>query len=53
MVRTRSHYLTAEPEHRRRVDRELRELLRSHAVLSGQKTLVLPYRTLVLRARRH
>ncbi|BCL14364.1 class I SAM-dependent methyltransferase [Micromonospora sagamiensis] len=52
MVRTRSHYLTAGPEHRRRVDRELRDLLRSHPDLSGRETLVLPYRTLVLRARR-
>ncbi|MEU4566389.1 class I SAM-dependent methyltransferase [Micromonospora sp. NPDC023956] len=53
MVHTRSHYLTATPERRRQVDRELRDLLRSHPDLAGRETLVLPYRTLVLRARRH
>ncbi|SCL20941.1 Methyltransferase domain-containing protein [Micromonospora nigra] len=52
MVRTRSHYLTASPEQRQKVDRELRDLLAAHPDLAGRDTLDLPYRTLALRARR-
>ncbi|MGN9813356.1 class I SAM-dependent methyltransferase [Micromonospora sp. BQ11] len=52
MVGTRSYHLTATPERRRQIDRELRELLDTHPDLAGRDTLVLPYRTLVFRARR-
>lgn len=53
MVRTRSHYLTAEPARRREVDGQLRELLATHPDLAGRDTIDLPYRTLVARAHRH
>ncbi|WBB66062.1 class I SAM-dependent methyltransferase [Micromonospora sp. WMMD812] len=52
MIRTRSYYLTASPDDQRRVDRELRDLLGTHPDLAGRETVELPYRTIVLRARR-
>ncbi|WP_433355092.1 class I SAM-dependent methyltransferase [Micromonospora saelicesensis] len=52
MVRTRSYWLTACTEDQRRVERELAELLNTHPALTGRDTIELPYRTLVLRARR-
>ncbi|MER5336419.1 class I SAM-dependent methyltransferase [Micromonospora sp. NPDC002717] len=52
MVRTRSYYLTADPERRRDLDRELRDLLDTHPDLAGRERFDLPYRTLVCRARR-
>ncbi|WP_422734618.1 class I SAM-dependent methyltransferase [Micromonospora sp. WMMD558] len=52
MVGTRSYHLTATPERRRQIDRELRALLDTHPELAGRETIVLPYRTLVFRARR-
>ncbi|MGC5289126.1 class I SAM-dependent methyltransferase [Micromonospora sp. DT231] len=53
MVRTRSYWLTASSADRRRVERELAELLATHPDLAGRETVELPYRTVVLRARRH
>ncbi|MEU7754537.1 class I SAM-dependent methyltransferase [Micromonospora sp. NPDC049171] len=53
MVRTRSYWLTASGEDQQRVERELTELLDTHPDLAGRETVELPYRTLVLRARRH
>ncbi|MBM0226425.1 class I SAM-dependent methyltransferase [Micromonospora sp. ATA51] len=52
MLRTRSYWLTATPEEREKVDRELRELFVTHPDLAGRETVELPYRTLVFRARR-
>ncbi|GIJ34097.1 class I SAM-dependent methyltransferase [Micromonospora sediminimaris] len=52
LVRTRSHYLTAAPDRRAEVDREVRTLLRTHPDLAGQETVTLPYTTLVARARK-
>ncbi|MGC4754751.1 class I SAM-dependent methyltransferase [Micromonospora trifolii] len=52
MVRTRSYWLTASVDDQRRVERELTELLNTHPALVGRDTIALPYRTLVLRARR-
>ncbi|RKN42700.1 class I SAM-dependent methyltransferase [Micromonospora endolithica] len=52
MVATRSYHLTATPQRRREIDRELRHLLDTHPDLAGRKTIALPYRTLVFRARR-
>ncbi|MGC4836412.1 class I SAM-dependent methyltransferase [Micromonospora vinacea] len=52
MVRTRSYWLTATTEDQQRVERELTELLTTHPALAGRDTIELPYRTLVLRARR-
>ncbi|WP_433264923.1 class I SAM-dependent methyltransferase [Micromonospora vinacea] len=52
MVRTRSYWLTAATEDQQRVERELAELLSTHPALAGRDTIELPYRTLVLRARR-
>ncbi|RLP97042.1 class I SAM-dependent methyltransferase [Micromonospora sp. CV4] len=52
MVRTRSYWLTASTEDQQRVQRELTDLLDTHPALAGRETLELPYRTLVLRARR-
>lgn len=52
MLRTRSHWLTATPRQRQRVDSELRELFAAHPDLAGRETVELPYRTLVFRARR-
>ncbi|MGC4877006.1 class I SAM-dependent methyltransferase [Micromonospora sp. DT43] len=53
MIRTRSYWLTAPDADRRRVEEELTELLATHPALAGQETVELPYRTLVLRSRRH
>ncbi|SCG58295.1 class I SAM-dependent methyltransferase [Micromonospora coxensis] len=52
LVRTRSYWLTAEPARRERIDRDLRDLFATHPDLAGRETVELPYRTLVLRARR-
>ncbi|MEU0151135.1 class I SAM-dependent methyltransferase [Micromonospora fulviviridis] len=52
MLHTRSHWLTATPAERDRIDRELRELFATHPDLVGRATVELPYRTLVLRSRR-
>ncbi|MBM0275634.1 class I SAM-dependent methyltransferase [Micromonospora tarensis] len=52
MIRTRSYWLTASTDDQQRVQRELAELLDSHPALVGRETIELPYRTLVLRARR-
>ncbi|MEV2241857.1 class I SAM-dependent methyltransferase [Micromonospora sp. NPDC049891] len=52
LVRTRSHYLTATPERRAEVDREVHALLQTHPDLADQETLTLPYTTLVARARK-
>ncbi|MEU7585951.1 class I SAM-dependent methyltransferase [Micromonospora sp. NPDC049230] len=53
MIRTRSYWLTASETDRRRVEEELTELLATHPDLAGRETVELPYRTVVLRARRH
>ncbi|MET7706671.1 class I SAM-dependent methyltransferase [Micromonospora sp. NPDC005413] len=52
MIRTRSYWLTASGEDQQRVEQELAELLDTHPDLVGRETVELPYRTLVLRARR-
>ncbi|MEH0930571.1 class I SAM-dependent methyltransferase [Micromonospora sp. CPCC 205558] len=52
VVRTRSYWLTATTDDQQRVERELTELLNTHPALAGRDTIDLPYRTLVLRARR-
>jgi SAM-dependent methyltransferase len=52
MVRTRSAYLTADERRRRELDAVVRELLTGHPDLAGRDTFELPYRTVVLRARR-
>ncbi|MEH0824938.1 MULTISPECIES: class I SAM-dependent methyltransferase [unclassified Micromonospora] len=52
LLHTRSYWLTASPDERQRVDRELRELFATHPDLAGRETVELPYRTLVFRARR-
>ncbi|MFF3852039.1 class I SAM-dependent methyltransferase [Micromonospora sp. NPDC002575] len=52
LVRTRSYYLTAGPEQRRDLDRELRDLVATHPDLAGRERFELPYRTLAVRATR-
>ncbi|MEK8109064.1 hypothetical protein NKG94_38365 [Micromonospora sp. M12] len=52
MIRTRSYWLTASRDDQQRVERELTALLDTHPDLAGRDTIELPYRTLVLRARR-
>ncbi|SBT63852.1 Methyltransferase domain-containing protein [Micromonospora sediminicola] len=52
MLHTRSYWLTATPAERARVDDGLTELFAGHPDLVGRDTVELPYRTLVLRARR-
>ncbi|MEU1585923.1 class I SAM-dependent methyltransferase [Micromonospora sp. NPDC005710] len=52
VVRTRSYWLTASTEDQQLVARELTDLLNTHPALVGRDTVELPYRTLVLRARR-
>ncbi|MFG1766692.1 class I SAM-dependent methyltransferase [Micromonospora parva] len=52
MLHTRSYWLTAPDDRRAAIDRELRELLATHPDLAGRETVELPYRTIVLRARR-
>ncbi|WP_433554840.1 hypothetical protein ACQP08_30955 [Micromonospora zamorensis] len=52
MLHTRSYWLTAPAERRATIDQELRELLATHPELAGRETVELPYRTIVLRARR-
>lgn len=52
MLHTRSYWLTAPADRRARIDRELRDLFAGHPELVGRETVDLPYRTIVLRARR-
>ncbi|MGY4897097.1 class I SAM-dependent methyltransferase [Micromonospora aurantiaca (nom. illeg.)] len=52
MLHTRSFWLTADTDERRRVDAELAELFAGHPDLAGRDAVELPYRTMVLRARR-
>ncbi|WP_089157633.1 class I SAM-dependent methyltransferase [Micromonospora sp. NBS 11-29] len=52
MLHTRSYWLTADPDDRARVDGGLTELFATHPDLAGRATVELPYRTVVLRARR-
>ncbi|WP_422737263.1 class I SAM-dependent methyltransferase [Micromonospora sp. WMMD729] len=52
MLHTRSYWLTAPADRRARIDRELRDLFAGHPDLVGRETVDLPYRTIVLRARR-
>ncbi|MDG4784238.1 class I SAM-dependent methyltransferase [Micromonospora sp. WMMD961] len=52
MLHTRSYWLTATPELRTTIDQELWDLLATHPDLTGRETVELPYRTIVLRARR-
>ncbi|WFF07523.1 class I SAM-dependent methyltransferase [Micromonospora sp. WMMD1076] len=52
MLHTRSYWLTAGADERRRVDAELAELFAGHPDLAGRDAVELPYRTMVLRARR-
>ncbi|MDW3850641.1 class I SAM-dependent methyltransferase [Micromonospora sp. BRA006-A] len=52
MLHTRSFWLTADADERRRVDAELAELFAAHPELAGRDAVELPYRTMVLRARR-
>ncbi|WP_262282720.1 class I SAM-dependent methyltransferase [Micromonospora sp. MA102] len=52
MLHTRSYWLTAPPDERARVDRELGELFATHPDLAGRAAVELPYRTLVFRSRR-
>ncbi|MEW2443483.1 class I SAM-dependent methyltransferase [Micromonospora marina] len=52
MLHTRSYWLTADAGEQRRVDAELTELFAAHPDLVGRDAVELPYRTMVLRARR-
>jgi hypothetical protein len=52
MIRTRSYYLTASPEHQEQITREVQDLVTSHRDLAGRETFELPYRTVVYRARK-
>ncbi|GLZ62013.1 MULTISPECIES: class I SAM-dependent methyltransferase [Micromonospora] len=52
MLHTRSYWLTAPAQRRAAIDRELRALFDSHPDLAGRASVDLPYRTVVLRARR-
>lgn len=52
MLHTRSYWLTAAPDERARIDRDLRDLFATHPDLAGRATVELPYRTLVFRSRR-
>ncbi|MEU1809319.1 class I SAM-dependent methyltransferase [Micromonospora aurantiaca (nom. illeg.)] len=52
MLHTRSYWLTAGADERLRVDAELAELFAGHPDLAGRDAVELPYRTMVLRARR-
>ncbi|MFJ6151878.1 class I SAM-dependent methyltransferase [Micromonospora profundi] len=52
MLHTRSYWLTAPAEQRAAIDEELRALFATHPDLVGRATVDLPYRTIVLRARR-
>ncbi|MFG1675629.1 class I SAM-dependent methyltransferase [Micromonospora sp. NPDC049282] len=53
MLHTRSYWLTATPAERARVDGGLTDLFATHPELAGRDTVELPYRTVVLRARRY
>jgi SAM-dependent methyltransferase len=50
MMTTRSYYVTADPDTRKRFETDLTELVRTHPDLAGRDAFVLPYRTLVYRA---
>ncbi|MGV9216183.1 class I SAM-dependent methyltransferase [Micromonospora sp. RB23] len=52
MMHTRSYWLTAPADRRARIDRDLHDLFTGHPDLAGRETVDLPYRTIVLRARR-
>ncbi|MEV4119375.1 class I SAM-dependent methyltransferase [Micromonospora sp. NPDC049645] len=52
MMHTRSYWITASAERRETIDVRLRELFATHPDLVGRAAVELPYRTLVLRARR-
>ncbi|SNT66121.1 Methyltransferase domain-containing protein [Asanoa hainanensis] len=50
MMTTRSYYLTAEPDVRKRFEAELTKLATTHPDLTGRESFPLPYRTVVYRA---
>ncbi|GAA4200418.1 class I SAM-dependent methyltransferase [Actinocatenispora rupis] len=52
LVRSRSYYLTATPEHRAELEGGVRELCSTHPQLRGRAEFELPYRTFVYRAAR-
>ncbi|ASW57008.1 class I SAM-dependent methyltransferase [Plantactinospora sp. KBS50] len=52
MAHTRSSWLTAGPDERAGIDRDLHTLLTTHPDLAGRATIELPYRTLVFRSTR-
>ncbi|GIF65104.1 putative methyltransferase [Asanoa ishikariensis] len=50
MMTTRSYYLTAEPDVRKRFEAELTDLAETHPDLAGRDSFPLPYQTVVYRA---
>ncbi|GIF78428.1 class I SAM-dependent methyltransferase [Asanoa siamensis] len=50
MMTTRSYYLTADADTRKRFETDLADLARTHPDLAGRETFPLPYRTMVYRA---
>lgn len=50
LVHSRSYYLTAGPESRQRVDREVSDLLDNDPALAGRPEFTMPYRTVAYRA---
>jgi SAM-dependent methyltransferase len=52
LVRSRSYYLTAEPERQAQLEADVRELLATHPDLAGRDRLEMPYKTHVYRSQK-
>ncbi|WP_027342308.1 class I SAM-dependent methyltransferase [Hamadaea tsunoensis] len=51
LIRSRSYYLTADPQTRATLEHQVRELLATHPDVAGRETIALPYQTRVFRLR--
>jgi SAM-dependent methyltransferase len=52
LMQSRSYYLSSPPETQRRIESEIRELVREHPDLAGRSEFPLPYVTFAYRARK-
>src|SRR5690348_16072954 len=52
LMQSRSYYLSAPPETQRRIESQIRQLVREHPDLAGRREFPLPYVTFVYRARK-
>src|SRR5689334_1587551 len=52
LMQSRSYYLSSPPETQRRIESQIRQLVREHPDLAGRREFPLPYVTFVYRARK-